>query len=68
MERFVFYSFLAHKEFRFVLPVLPLTMHVCGYYATTLHQRILMIDKESKKRLEVITEEEVSKQLDAVSC
>ncbi|KAK2191499.1 hypothetical protein NP493_49g03045 [Ridgeia piscesae] len=26
------YSLLGHKEFRFLLPVLPLTMHLCGTY------------------------------------
>lgn len=59
-------SFLAHKEFRFVLPILPLAMHICGYYITCLHQQIQKVDQASKSQLEVITEEQVSKQLDAV--
>ncbi|XP_067929021.1 GPI mannosyltransferase 3-like [Watersipora subatra] len=33
------YSLLAHKEFRFVLPMVPMAMHVCGYYITVLHQQ-----------------------------
>lgn len=33
---FLFCSFLSHKEIRFLMPVLPMTMHYCGQYLHSL--------------------------------
>lgn len=65
---FLHFSFLAHKEFRFVLPVVPIAMHVCGYYITVLHQGLAAESKGLKKgsELEVVTEEQVHEQIEQV--
>ena len=57
---------LGHKEFRFVLPLLPLTMHICGYYITVLHQQSVAREKQNKSKLESITEEQIRNQIQEV--
>ncbi|XP_013406843.1 GPI mannosyltransferase 3 [Lingula anatina] len=42
----IIYSFLSHKEFRFIYPVLPLAMHYCGI---CLHQLCLPVVLKSRK-------------------
>ncbi|KAJ8305556.1 hypothetical protein KUTeg_016101 [Tegillarca granosa] len=42
------YSFLSHKEFRFIMPVLPLSMHYCGVYFQTLSKKPRLKKKKIK--------------------
>lgn len=42
-----FDSFLGHKEFRFLLPILPLSMHYCGVYFQSLCKQTKV--KKAKK-------------------
>ncbi|XP_067678293.1 GPI mannosyltransferase 3-like [Haliotis asinina] len=43
------YSFLSHKEFRFLLPILPISMHYCGVYFQSLCKRPNLKKRKSKK-------------------
>lgn len=61
------FSALAHKEFRFVLPVLPLCMHVCGYYITVLHQDRVTSDSQGKEVSQSISDEDVRHHIRKVS-
>ena len=54
---------LAHKEQRFIMPVLPLIMHVIGYYITTVHQEN---SKPEDSKLSSISEQEITNQLKEV--
>ncbi|KAM9967784.1 hypothetical protein ACTFIW_001871 [Dictyostelium discoideum] len=52
-----FYSLLAHKEFRFILPILPIIMMYSGYYISTFTQlktttKTTTTTKESKESKE----------------
>ncbi|XP_076115625.1 GPI alpha-1,2-mannosyltransferase 3-like [Mytilus galloprovincialis] len=47
-----FYSFLSHKEFRFLLPALPMSMHYCGVYFNSLCRKPRIKKKKLKKRSE----------------
>ncbi|KAK3089704.1 hypothetical protein FSP39_005759 [Pinctada imbricata] len=44
----ILYSFLAHKEFRFLHPILPLSMHYCGVYFKSLCQKPKLKKKRTK--------------------
>ena len=57
---FHLYSFLSHKEFRFIFPVLPLAMCYCGFYLSSLcncqlrknqvaHQQVLSVYQAGMK-------------------
>ncbi|KAL8556966.1 hypothetical protein ACS0TY_004442 [Phlomoides rotata] len=43
------YSLLGHKEFRFVLPVLPIALMFSGYFLANLEQRVLSERKVKEK-------------------
>ncbi|XP_062584188.1 GPI mannosyltransferase 3-like [Saccostrea cucullata] len=42
------YSFLAHKEFRFLLQILPVSMHYCGVFFQTLCKKPSLKKKKHK--------------------
>ncbi|XP_033737188.1 GPI mannosyltransferase 3-like [Pecten maximus] len=52
------YSFISHKEFRFLMPVLPISMHYCGVYFQTLCRKPRLKKRKVKKQNGMITEEE----------
>ncbi|XP_021355210.1 GPI mannosyltransferase 3-like [Mizuhopecten yessoensis] len=52
------YSFIAHKEFRFLMPILPISMHYCGVYFQALCRKPRLKKKKVRKDNGTITEEE----------
>lgn len=46
------YSFLSHKEFRFLLPILPISMHYCGIYFQSLCRKPRIKKKKLRKKSE----------------
>ncbi|XP_069127470.1 GPI mannosyltransferase 3-like [Argopecten irradians] len=54
------YSFIAHKEFRFLMPILPLSMHYCGVYFQTLCRKPRLKRRKVKKQNGLLTEEEAA--------
>lgn len=45
------YSFLSHKEFRFLLPIVPLSMYYCGIFFHSLCEHTESADNESERAL-----------------
>lgn len=43
-------SFLSHKEFRFLLPILPVSMHYCGIYFQSLCRKPRIKKKKLRKK------------------
>ncbi len=52
------HSLLAHKEFRFLFPVLPMAMHVCGVYLHTVCDGVTEAEDNEEEEDESATEEE----------
>lgn len=46
-----FSSFLSHKEFRFLLPIVPLSMYYCGIFFHSLCEHTESADNESERAL-----------------
>lgn len=44
------YSFLSHKEFRFLMPILPVSMHYCGIYFQSLCRKPRIKKKKLRKK------------------
>ncbi|XP_074643066.1 GPI alpha-1,2-mannosyltransferase 3-like [Tubulanus polymorphus] len=43
------YSLLGHKEFRFIYPILPIAMHICGEYLSTLDRKSKTVTASDEK-------------------
>ncbi|XP_060065292.1 GPI mannosyltransferase 3-like [Ylistrum balloti] len=54
------YSFISHKEFRFLMPILPLSMHYCGVYFQALCRRPRLKKRKVKKQNGVLTDEDAA--------
>ena len=52
------FSFFSHKEFRFLMPILPLCMHYCGVYFQSLCRKPYLKKKKPKKVLNINTIDE----------
>lgn len=51
---FFFCSFLSHKEFRFLMPILPVSMHYCGIYFQSLCRKPRIKKKKLRKKSDSI--------------
>lgn len=53
----IIYSFLAHKEFRFLMPVLPFAFHYCGIYFQSLCRKPKLKKRQIKRAHALIKSE-----------
>lgn len=60
------YSFFAHKEHRFIMPVLPLSMHYCGVYFQYFCKKPRLKKNKVPKSSENLSEGETTSTADSV--